>query len=383
MNRLRIFAPLFAVLLVLSSCGGYEQLLKSDDFNLKYEKAREYYNKGSYSRALPIFKQLLSVEKGTDREEQLSYYIAYSHYGQEDYLIASALFKNYYTYFPNTARSSECHYMSAYSNYLASPKFTLDQTVTYKAIESFQLFVNSHPASDSVEAANRMIDLMRRKLENKAMDAAGLYYKTRNYQAAAIAYQNLLNNYPDVPQAEYIEYLVVDSYFQFAEQSIVCKQSERYADALTAFQKLKEKYPDSDFLAQATSIQKRATEKKLASADACREQERARAFFFAESTLRNKEYEKAVRLFKAYLKEYDERDDLDQIQYNILRSQYRLAEETPQACNAVLIYEEALAAYYYFADEVPESKLLEQAEKLYDDILQASDQSKKNCNELN
>ncbi|MBI1192844.1 MAG: outer membrane protein assembly factor BamD [Bacteroidetes bacterium] len=378
----RLFALLLLFLAIFPSCSGYEQLLKSDDFDLKYEKAREYYNKGSYSRALPLFKQLLSVEKGTPREEELMYYIAYSHYGQNDHLIASSLFKNYYTFFPNTARSTECHYMSAYCNYLASPKVSLDQTVTYKAIESFQLFVNAHPKSDSVQAANRMIDLMRRKLETKALSAADLYYKTRNYQAAAIAYTNLLNDFPDIPQAEYINFLVLQSYFEFAEQSTVCKQADRYGQALNTSAKFKELYPESNLLDQAESIQERSAVLRTEAAEECIEQERSRAYLFAEASLRNKDYEKSVRLWESYRTTYSNRSDLDQVQLNILRSRYRLALETVPACSALPEYEKALAAYYYFADEFPGSALLEQAEDVYEDLLESQDQSKKNCDEL-
>jgi len=310
------------------------------------------------------------------------YYIAYSHYGQNDYLIASALFKNYYTFFPNTDRSTECHYMSAYCNYLASPKVSLDQTVTYKAIESFQLFVNAHPKSDSVQAANRMIDLMRRKLEYKALSAADLYYKTRNYQAAAIAYTNLLNDFPDIPQAEYINFLVLQSYFEFAEQSIVCKQSDRYGQAISTYGKFKEMHPESNLLDQATSIQERSLASRSEAAEECTEQERSRAYLFAEAALRNKDYEKSVRLWESYRNTFSNRDDLDEAQLNILRSRYRLAQETMPVCNALPEYEKALSAYYYFADEFPGSPLLEQAETVYDDLLESQDQSKKNCDEL-
>ena len=185
------FVCLLVLALAGASCSGYEQLLKSDDFDLKYEKAREYYNRGSYNRALPLFKQLLTVEKGTEREEELMYYIAYSHYGQGEYLLAAALFKNYYTFFPRTSRTAECHYMSAYCNYLSSPRVTLDQTTTYKAIDAFQLFINAHPQSDSVAAANRMIDVLRDKLERKALNAAELYDRTGNHQAAAAHTSNI------------------------------------------------------------------------------------------------------------------------------------------------------------------------------------------------
>ncbi len=383
MKHLRVI-PLFSlVLLFFGSCSGYEQLLKSDDFSLKYQKASEFYNKGSYTRALPLFKQLLAVEKGTPREEELMYYIAYSHYALKDYLIASTIFKNYYTFFPKSNRAVECHYMSAFCFYLASPTPTLDQTVTYKAIESFQLFVNAHPQSDSVQAANRMIDLMRRKLEGKALAAAELYYKTRNYQAAAIAYENLLRDFPDVPQAEYINFLIVDSYYQFAERSITCKQSERYERVNTRYNKFKEQYPQSNFLGQASSLHEQALTKRVKSAEDCTEQERSRALFNAENTFRNKEYEKSSRLFEEYRKQYNGNNDLDQVQLNLIQSRYRLALESTAPCTVLTGLEKAINEYYYFIEEFPASDKVAQAEIIYESILKSQDQYQKNCNELN
>ena len=51
--------------ITLSGCSDYEKLLKSDDFDLKSERAKAYYNEGDYARALPLLDQLLTVRMGT------------------------------------------------------------------------------------------------------------------------------------------------------------------------------------------------------------------------------------------------------------------------------------------------------------------------------
>ena len=38
------------VIVLMTSCGEYQSLLKSNDYNLVYKKAIEYYNKGDYQR---------------------------------------------------------------------------------------------------------------------------------------------------------------------------------------------------------------------------------------------------------------------------------------------------------------------------------------------
>ena len=57
-------AIIFLIILVLvSSCGEYGKVLKSTDYDLKKEKAKEYYNKGEYVRQ-PNFSPRLSQGSG-------------------------------------------------------------------------------------------------------------------------------------------------------------------------------------------------------------------------------------------------------------------------------------------------------------------------------
>lgn len=92
------------VIWLLSGCSDYEKLLKSDDFDLKYDRAKAYYNEGDYARALPLLDQMLTVRMGTADEEEIRYYIAYCYYGQSQYLISSTLFKNFFISFPRSYR---------------------------------------------------------------------------------------------------------------------------------------------------------------------------------------------------------------------------------------------------------------------------------------
>ena len=44
--------------LLLSSCGEYNKLLKSTDYEYKYEAAKNYFAKGQYSRAATLLNEL-------------------------------------------------------------------------------------------------------------------------------------------------------------------------------------------------------------------------------------------------------------------------------------------------------------------------------------
>ena len=239
---------------VLFSCNSYEKLLKSSDYDLKLSKAKEYYQKEDYYRAKPLFEELITVYKGTKSVEQIYYFYAYCEYGMGNYLLASYHFKNIYQTYPKSQYAEDCRYRYAYCFYMMSPIFSLDQDNTVKAINAFQLFINSNPTSEKVEEANKVMDKLRRKLELKAFANANLYFNVRDYKAAAISFKNLLEEYPDSEDTEEAQFLIFKSYFLLAKKSIESKKAERYQLTLNVYQDFIDKYPESEHLKEAKSI---------------------------------------------------------------------------------------------------------------------------------
>ncbi|HLW06402.1 MAG TPA: CDC27 family protein, partial [Marinilabiliaceae bacterium] len=74
--------------LLFSSCSEYQKLLKSKDYDLKYEKALVYYEKGDYTRASTLFSELISIYRGTEKSETSHYIYAECLYGMHDYMMA-------------------------------------------------------------------------------------------------------------------------------------------------------------------------------------------------------------------------------------------------------------------------------------------------------
>ena len=131
-----------------------------------------------------------------------SYYkYAYCAYYQKNYTDAENLFKGFLGVFPNSSRAEEIAYMHALTYYKQSPNVQLDQTNTNKAIGMMQGFINTYPNSPRVADANKIIEKCRAKLEEKDYLAAKLYYNLQMYQAAGIAFTNLLNSYPESQKA--------------------------------------------------------------------------------------------------------------------------------------------------------------------------------------
>jgi len=255
---------LFIIILLIStmlfSCSKHQKLLKSEDNELKYQRAMEYYEKGDYYRALQVFDQLIPIYRGTAQSEELLFKYAYAYYYEREYVMASYYFNRFTATFPRSEFTEEAAFMSAYCKYLDSPRFSLDQTVTREAINEFQVFINRFPYGEKAKEATTLIDEMRMKLQQKDYSIADLYMKIEDYQAAIVSYRNVMKDYPDTEYREDIMYKIVVSYYRFANKSVQDKRQERFENAREAYFDFIAIYPESRYTAELTRVYNRVNQ---------------------------------------------------------------------------------------------------------------------------
>ena len=245
--------------LLLPSCKSeFERVRISGDPELILNKAFAYYEKEEYQKAQTLFDLVMNTIKGGKRAEQAYYNYAYTYYYLKQYTLAAYYFKNFSNTFTSSPFREEAAYLSAYSNYLLSPTFRLDQGSTLQAIDEFQLFVNLFPQSKRVPECNKLIDTLRRKLEEKAFGEGELYFNLRQYQSAVISFDNLLRDYPESPDAERVRYLIAKSAFLLSENSIVEKKRDRYTETITRCNDFLEKYPSGKYSKEIKDIRRDA-----------------------------------------------------------------------------------------------------------------------------
>jgi outer membrane protein assembly factor BamD len=250
---------LTSILFLVSACKSeFERVRISGDPNLTLKKAFEYYEQEEYQRAQTLFDLVLNTLKGQEQAEKAYYYYAYTHYHLKQYLLAAYYFKNFSNTFLNSPFREESAFMSAYSNYQLSPIYRLDQTNSQKAIEEFQLFANLFPKSPRVAESNKLIDELRRKLEEKAFAEGELYFNLKQYQSAVISFDNLLRDYPESPDAERVRYLIAKSGFLLSENSVVERKQERYTEAINRCNDFLEKYKEGKYTKEIRDIRKKA-----------------------------------------------------------------------------------------------------------------------------
>jgi outer membrane protein assembly factor BamD len=249
-----LLAPVFLLILVTTSCNKYNKVTKSKDYEYKLKMADEYFSKGKYKIAQQLYEELFPVFKGTVKFEELYYKDAYCFYYMKEYADAENLFKGFLEVFPNSTKAEEVDYLRSYCFYKQSPKLELEQVNTIKAMGMMQTFINTHPGSERNKEASDIIDKCRAKLEQKEYRAAELYYNMGQYRAAALAFANLTNNYPESLKGEEYKLKTVKAYYKFAKLSYEEKQIERFEKVITEYEDFVDRYPESKLLKEAESF---------------------------------------------------------------------------------------------------------------------------------
>lgn len=210
-----------------------------------------YYTKKDYYRASILFEQILPIVRGLPEAEKVQFYLAYCQYYEKLYLLAAEQFKSFFEIYGRGVLSEEARYMYAYSLYKSSPGPSLDQSESIEAMTSMQDFLNRFPGSQFKEKAIEVIYTVQERLEKKGFENARQYVKMRQYKAAIVAMDNFQKNFPDSKYLEESYFLIIQSKFLLAEQSVLAKQRERYVDVLDTYKNFVDRYPDSKFLKEA------------------------------------------------------------------------------------------------------------------------------------
>ncbi|MCF8254951.1 MAG: outer membrane protein assembly factor BamD [Bacteroidia bacterium] len=251
---------LLVVSLVLGACSNeYQKALKNPDNRLKLEMADAYYKKKDFVKAVSLYEQVEDAFSGTPTAGKILYNSAQCNFGLKMYALSGFQFKTYFENFPTGENAEEALYMNAYCAYLESMEPELDQTDTYKALETFRIFINVYPESKYVPECNNYMDKLRAKLSFKAYRTAKLYYDMGEYKSAIVALKNISQNFPEMIQKEEVDFLVVKSNYLLAQNSIEEKQKERFQNTIVAFEEFSEAYTEgSKYMKDAKEIQQKA-----------------------------------------------------------------------------------------------------------------------------
>ena len=253
----KAIVPVVAALLLFSGCANeFNRVYKTDNYQYKYEYAKECFVAGKYTRAITLLQELVTIEKGTENAQESLYMLAMAEYCSKDYEGAAETFKKYYQSYPKGYYAENAQFYVGQSLFMSTPEARLDQSLTVSAISAFQQYLDLFPDAELKPLAQKRLFKLQDKLVRKELYSAQLYYNLgsyfgncsrgeNNYTACIVTAQNALKDYPYSNLREDFSVLVMKSKFELAQQSVEEKRIERYQDAEDECYGFLNEFPDS------------------------------------------------------------------------------------------------------------------------------------------
>lgn len=221
-----------------------EEMDKAD----RYKMAKRMFEKEDYQTAMLNFEIITSTARGFNFIDSAFYYLAMCHYYQKEYISAASEFNRLISDLPSSGLADDAQYMIGVSYFELSPKFSLDQQYTKKAITEFEKLLNYYPRSDFINEAKDKVKICQNKLAKKEYKAGELYINLKNYNAAIIYFNSVLENYPD---SDWVK----PALFKKGETLFKMNRINEAKNILETFLRI---YPDSEFTEKANNLIKKS-----------------------------------------------------------------------------------------------------------------------------
>lgn len=262
MMKIRILF-IFFVTLLITSCGEYNKILKSTDYELKYTYAKKYFDEKKYGRAITLLEELVPIFKGTSHAEESAFLLAQSYFYDKDYTTATQFYAAYYTTYPKGEYAELARFNGAYGLYLDSADPRLDQSSTYKSMQQFQNFLEMYPQSDKVPLVQDYLFEMQEKLALKELLACRLYfnlgnYLGNNYEACVVTAREALKTYPFSKYVEEYQIMILRSRYELAVKSVDERKPERFRNVIDENFNYLNMFPEGKYKREADRYYRRA-----------------------------------------------------------------------------------------------------------------------------
>jgi len=241
----------FGCILMLLACSPYNKILRNDDYKAKFSFANSLFqedSKKAYEKAIVLYEQVYQHAPKSMEGEDSYFLMAKSYYAKKDYLMAGYFFSSFIQRFPYALKNEEALFLTALCSVNNSPKWSLDQTETYDALNAVQAFVDKYPTSPMIDSCNNIIDELSYKLEFKDYNKVMQYSKTENYKAAVTYADLFMEKYPLSIHEEEVRFSSVKNAYYLALNSIESKKKERIEETLQRYRNFAVDFPNSMYL---------------------------------------------------------------------------------------------------------------------------------------
>lgn len=242
----RIHLSAFLLLAVFAAgCQSVQNILKSGRPELAYEHGKKFYEKKKWNKAAMLFEAAAPYYIATPQQDSISFMYAYCKFRNREYGVAGSELDLFRRNFPHSVFLEEAEALLAQCYFFMAPEPTKDQSMTVQAIVASNEYLEHYPEGAYVDEFRTVDSVLTDRLHDKAYLDAYTYYKIRRYKSAIVAFKNALKRYPQTKHREQIMYLIVESSYELAANSVASKQTDRYLSMLDSYYTFLAEFPGS------------------------------------------------------------------------------------------------------------------------------------------
>lgn len=242
-----IFIAIGIIMLLLNLAGcSSEEVTKQMTAEQHFQIGMNKYQSRDYLDAIEEFKIVGLQYQGTKVADAAQFYLGECHFYLEEYVLAAYEYDLLIRTMPNSSYVSRARFQRATCYYNMSPRSSLDQENSKKAIEEYQAYLDYFPKDTLVQTAEDRINELNEKAAKKEYENGMTYMYIEYYRAAAYYFDMVLEKYHDTRYAEPAQLKKVEALME----------RKKYSEAQKELEKFLAKYPHSELLGDAEHLKK-------------------------------------------------------------------------------------------------------------------------------
>ena len=201
MNRLLFSLVAFllpALMLVsLQSCGGSGEATANTPTAERFELGMAALEDEDYLKAQQHFEIILLQDPASEYADDAQFYLGESHYRNSDFKLAAFHFNRVVRDFPSSIHYKRALFLTGECYFEVSPQYERDQQETENAVNQFRFFAKVFPSDSLTVVAQTRINELMNKLALRDYTVAEQYLDKEEFKAAGIYFQRVVDKYPD------------------------------------------------------------------------------------------------------------------------------------------------------------------------------------------
>ena len=216
-------------------CGGSNDVVKAPSSEERFDHAKKLFASRDYLEAINEFTVITLQDQGSTYAADAQYYLAECRFKREEYLLAAFEYQVLKRNYPASTRGAEGQYKIGLCYFSLSPRASLDQQYTRKAIDELQAFIEYYPTDSLVGSAEAKIGEMTNRLAKKQYETAQLYGVMEYYRASLLTYDEVIEKYHDTEYAP----------LAYVGKVELLMSHNHYREATDEVDRFQRKYPNS------------------------------------------------------------------------------------------------------------------------------------------